>query len=406
MFEVLGDLAGGLAVAVEIEADGVVDVLAGRVDEEDLVGHFGVVVEEGVEVIGGHGQDEVGLADEGGGGELAGVSGEGGAIGLDGLDGVGGGGHAADGRQTGGADDEAMAFEVSGRAAQAVGEHDLQEGFGHGTAAGVAGADEEDVGGGPAADGGFVHSPLAVKFDPIVGETDDGWSGRRGWGGRGLEEQVTLAELGPRAGGTGDLDSSGEDERTSDPLHDLPGDGVAGAAESGGFGIADGGLDAGIEGVVEAGSGAGGEQESQWSGPAAADEALGEGRDGRADPVGQFGGGQEGELADWALEVVDPSELSEASHGVGLESGGGEGLAGLGREGDEASPGQDFDRLLNDVVVVERGVQENSGGVGTGGDGGVRHRSGAGVARVDGSRERSSPPEAAQGRGERAKGSC
>lgn len=134
-----GDVIAGDAVGVDVSAEGVEDVGVGffgaeAVEGVGFGGGGGVQFEDEVAVGAGHGDEEVSLADEVGGEGAGAVGGEVEAVFFEDLDGEGAGGSAGGGEDTGGG--EGPAVEVFA----AVG----HEEFGHGGAAGVAGADEKD----------------------------------------------------------------------------------------------------------------------------------------------------------------------------------------------------------------------------------------------------------------------
>lgn len=133
------DALGGADVGLEAGADGVGNVGVAGVEEKDFGGWF--EGEDGLLMRAGHGEDEVGIADDGGR-ELAGtVRARRGrdaelceCLGTFGRCEV-----AIDrGSSSGGDTDEH-------RRERGLVQHVLGDGFGHWAAAGVAGADEEDV---------------------------------------------------------------------------------------------------------------------------------------------------------------------------------------------------------------------------------------------------------------------
>jgi len=75
-FEMAFDLASGSLVGRQVGADGVVDVVAGGVEKAGSRFDVGNPVEQDIEMVGGHGDDVVGMADQVGRGPSTGVLGQ------------------------------------------------------------------------------------------------------------------------------------------------------------------------------------------------------------------------------------------------------------------------------------------------------------------------------------------
>ena len=116
------DHLGGATIGLMVAADGVSHVAAAGVQQKCAGLDFGHGSEQVVEMVGRHGEDTVGLADEAGGDPAAPMVFERTAECADDVDGVGGGRDAVGRGHAGGTHHKSAAIELVERATQALGQ--------------------------------------------------------------------------------------------------------------------------------------------------------------------------------------------------------------------------------------------------------------------------------------------
>ena len=313
-----------------------------------------------------HGVDDIGASEDGSGEQLRLVAMEVNAAFAADADGLGSGGHAGGGASAGGGDVEAFFGQVVDLAAEFFGEGELTEGFGHGAAAGVSGADEEDVYGPHSTNSGRVKNAFAEDFDLVGPKTDDG-GGFGVSGGSCVEGEVDLAVEGVEGivkGGRSGMArgvGGGGDDRAFGRGEDFDGGFVVGQANAEGAVVvetiakvvAETPADIIPGGIVELKDGSDGTRQGLLD-----EAAVLEGEVAYVFVDVGAAGNVEGE----GLVIGSLFDLREPFEGVGGVDLSADAIDGFGGEDDESALGPDLSGLFGGLAGVGGGVEfENLG---------------------------------------------
>jgi Glycosyl transferase family 2 len=159
---------GSATIGLVVAADRVSHVAAAGIQQECAGLDFGHGAEQVVEMVGRHGEDTIGLADEARRDPAAAMVFERTSESADHVDGMGGGRYAIGGCHAGGPHHESAAIEFVERATQAFGQQQFTDGFRHGTAAGVPRTHEEDDDARSFRESGRVDNSLPLDTPAIL----------------------------------------------------------------------------------------------------------------------------------------------------------------------------------------------------------------------------------------------